>query len=235
MRADMEESMAHRNRILIVLTVSLLASCVLATETAWAVDKSNRSGRWQFSLPFTYLTSSSWEGAGDSSIDLHSDVGFGVGFGYNFNEKTYLGGEISWTYVDYDANVRFDDPGTGTVSLGGELDASTVHFKGQYNFLPKSFTPFVGAGFGWTYIDTNIASGPAEGFCWWDPWWGYICDTWQPTYDDTAFSYGVNAGLRVEPTEQFFLEFKYNILWIDTEEGGNLDVDGAKFELGWMF
>lgn len=198
-------------------------------------DDSDREGSWQFSMPINYLSGSEFDGAGGSTINLNDDYGFGIGFGYNFNERFYLGGEFTWMYVNYEVEVESaDNPPIADISVSGELDASTFQVRGQYNFMEKTFTPFIGAGLGWTYIDSNIASGPSQGVCWWDPWWGYICDTWQPTYDDTTFSYGGNVGVRAELTDSFYLEFRYGIMFLDTN-GDDADLDGFRLELGWMF
>ena len=216
----------------------LVAGAVLAGLMTFPVfaDDSDRAESWQFSFPITYSNSTAWDGAGDSSIDLSDDVGFGVGFGFNFSERFYVGGEITWIQVNYEVEVQSaDEPPLSDFILGGELDASTFQVRGQYNFLEKTITPFIGGGIGWTYVDSNIASGPEEGVCWWDPWWGYVCDTWQSTYDDTGFSYGLNGGLRAELTDAFYMEARYGVLWIDTDSGDDVDVDGFRLELGWMF
>jgi hypothetical protein len=106
---------------------------------------------------------------------------------------------------------------------------------GQFNFLPTTITPFVKGNFGWTWVDSNIPAGPAEGVCWWHPYYGYICETWQPTYGDTAFSYGGAVGLRAELRPTFFLEGSYNMLWVDFDDADTGDFDGWRFTLGWIF
>ena len=42
-----------------------------------------------------------------------------------------------------------------------------------------TFTPYVTGGIGYAFIDTNIPDSPPQTACWWDPWWGYVCDTFQ--------------------------------------------------------
>ena len=119
--------------------------------------------------------------------------------------------------------------------VAGVLDASNLQAFAQYNILPRRVTPFVRGSFGWTWIDSNIPAGPAQGACWWDPWWGYVCDTWQSTYEDTSFAYGAAAGVRAELARTAFLEGSYNLLWIDLDRAGSQSFDGFRLNVGWMF
>jgi opacity protein-like surface antigen len=211
---------------------------VLGAPLAAAADV-ERAERWQFSFPITFTSGSNYDSEEGTSIDVSDDVGFGFGFGYHLQEKILLGMEFTWLDANYDAHVATDFDGDqipdDSIDVAGTLDATNMQFFGQYNFMAKRFTPFVRASFGWTWVDSNIPSGPTEGVCWWDPWFGYICDTWQPTFSDTAFSYGVGAGVRFELTDRFFVEGSYNILWIDFDKAGNTDFDGFRLNMGWMF
>jgi hypothetical protein len=105
-----------------------------------------------------------------------------------------------------------------------------MQFLGQFNVLENTVTPFVRGSLGFTWVDTNIPAGP--GFCWWDPWWGYICD--QPTVEDTSFSYGAAAGVRADINERFFIEGSYQILWLDLDRGDTPSLDGWRLNIGWM-
>jgi opacity protein-like surface antigen len=200
---------------------------------------SNREETWQFYFPITYVSSESFDGQSGTFVDLNSDIGFGVAFGYNFDERWFLGGELTWMNMSYNGEVAIDDEGDGIPDeifrISGTSESSSIQLSGQYNFLKKSFTPFVRASLGSTYIDSNIASGPPEGVCWWHPWWGYICDVWQPTYDNFSFSYGAGIGLRGNLTETFFIEASYNQLWVDTSHADTLSFSGTRLNIGWNY
>ena len=210
----------------------------LGAPLAAAAD-SERAERWQFSFPITFTSGSSYDSEEGTSIDVSDDVGFGFGFGYHLQEKIFLGVDFTWIDANYDAHIATDIDGDqipdDSIDISGTLDATNVQFVGQYNFMAKRISPFVRANFGWTWVDSNIPSGFAQTGCWWDPWYGYICDTWQPTFSDTSFSYGVGAGVRAELTDRFFVEGSCNILWIDFDKAGNSDFDGFRLNAGWMF
>ncbi len=221
------------------MAVGLALALWMGASAADADAQTRREGKWQFNIPITFTFSQTIDGDGGSSVDMNNDVGFGFGFGYHLNEKFYLGGEFTWLGANYDANIPYDDDGDGTADgtsiIGGSLDASSFQAIGQYNFLEnKLFTPFVRANLGFTYTDSNIASGPPQGSCWWHPWWGYICSSWLPTYDRTSFSFGGGVGVRADVSRNFFLEASFNGLWIDFD-GSTPMFDGIRLNIGWLF
>jgi opacity protein-like surface antigen len=199
---------------------------------------SQRTGRWQFSFPITFTSGAGYDSE-ESSVDVNDDVGWGLGFAYHTNEHLTFGSEFTWIEANYDAHVATDFDGDqiadDSIDVSGSLDATNLQFFGQYNFMARRFSPFVRASLGWTWVDSNIPSGPATGTCWWHPWYGYICDTWQPTFDDTSFAYGAAGGIRGELTDRFFVEASYNLLWIDFDKAGTQDFDGFRLNLGWLF
>ncbi|HXV74987.1 MAG TPA: outer membrane beta-barrel protein [Candidatus Polarisedimenticolaceae bacterium] len=221
-----------------LVLVLLAVVCSTARLSPALAADSERAERWQFQIPITFTSSETFDGEADSFLEVSDDVGWGFGFGYHANERLYVGFDLTFIQASYDASVEFDLDNDmvsdGTVTLGGTLDASAAQFAGQYNFLDNTITPFVRGNFGWTYIDSNIPSGPTEGVCWWDPWWGYVCDTWQPTYDDTSFSYGLGVGVRADVSQSFFLDLSYNQFWIDLSES-TPSFNGVRLNFGWMF
>ena len=122
-----------------------------------------------------------------------------------------------------------------TVTLAGSLDSSTFQITGQFNFLETRVTPFIKAGLGSTYVDSNIPSGPPSGTCWWHPWWGPICGTWQPTYDKNSFSYSAAIGVRGDMTDTFYLEASFNQLWVDFDHSSTPSFTGYRLNIGWLF
>ena len=221
------------------MALATVLGMVLLAPWATAQD-SQRTGRSQFSFPITFTSGASYDSDGRTTIDVSDDVGWGLGFGFNLSEKLAVGGEFTWLDASYDAFLARDFDGNGiqddSIEVSGTLDATNFQAFAQYNIMPRRFTPFVRGSLGWTWIDSNIPAGPATGGCYWDPWWGYICDTYQPTFSDSMFAYGAAAGVRAElGNRNFFVEGSYNMLWIDFDKAGTQSFDGFRVNAGWMF
>jgi len=229
--------MRRHNRLFTMLIAGSLAGFCFAPGVVRAAD-SDRADTWEFSLPIRYVNSESITAKGGSTVDINGDLGWGLGFGYNLSEKVNVGFEFTWMDANYDATIQSGDvvqPPGFPVTLGGTLEATTGAFTGQYNFMEKTITPFVTGGLGWTFIDSNIPTGPTQGVCWWDPWWGYVCDTWQPTASDSYFSYSAGVGVRGEMTESVYLEGAYNFSWLDFDQTDTTSFSGFRVEFGWKF
>ena len=227
-----------RRTVTLALALGTVLGLAIGIPRAAAAD-SDRASKWQTSIPITFTSGSNYDSEEGTSIDVSDDVGWGFGFGYHFSDRLMFGVDFTWLDANYDAHVATDFDGDqipdDSIDVAGTLDATNLQFLAQYNILKGRITPFVRGSLGWTWVDSNIPSGPTQGVCWWDPWWGYICDTWQPTFEDTAFAYGVAAGVRAEMTDRFFVEGSYNLLWIDFDKAGNQSFDGIRLNIGWMF
>ena len=224
-----------RSMTMAVAFATILGMLLSAPSTV--AGESERVGKWQSSIPITFTSGATVDGESGTSFELSDDLGFGFGFGYNLNPHFMVGVDFTWLTANFDASVATDINADGVpdaqVDLAGTLDATNLQFVGQYNILKGRVTPFLRASLGWTWIDSNIPAGPPVGSCWWDPWYGYICSSWQPTYTDTAFAYGAAAGVRGELTERFYLEGSYNVLWVDTQKAGTPSLDGFRVTAGW--
>ena len=221
-----------RARNLFLVAGAVIAGCFLPG-MAMAAQDSDRGEQWEFYIPINYYGSQSFDREGGTTLDINGDIGWGFGFGYNLNDHLNLGFEFTWTDTSYDAFINSElDP---DFTVGGTLEANTGQFVAQYNFTQKTVTPFITAGLGWTYVDSNIPNAPPQSGCWWDPWYGYICTSWQPTATDTGFSYSVSAGLRFEVTDTFYFEGAYKVAWIDFDSADTMDFDGYRFDIGWRF
>jgi opacity protein-like surface antigen len=90
----------------------------------------------------------------------------------------------------------------------------------DYNILKTRLTPFVTGGIGFAYFDSGIPTGEKEVFCWWDYWWGYVCEGAVSTYSASEFTYNAGLGLRWDVTDSVFMKFLYNTVWMEVGASG---------------
>jgi len=222
-----------------VLLLALAALTWLGADSSSVlaeIKPSNRAQTWEFTLPIRYFGGKTVDFDHGSSIDIHDDLGWGFGFGYNLSEHMNINFEFAWINANYGVEwASADTPGL-TAKGTGELDASSSTVNFTYNFMPKTFTPYVSAGVGWNWVDSNIPLGPPQTGCWWDPWYGQVCTSFQDTLNESGFSYGFGLGIRFEPKESFFLRLGANDNWWDMGSyNSNADLWTYRFELGWKF
>ena len=208
----------------------------------WAADLGKsyrgRKGKYEITLQPRYVSSKGIDADGGSRVDVDPAFGFGLGFGYNFTDSFALHLDGSWTRADYKAKIATADGNgnpAGTGSVDGTLDTTTVALNLSYYLLNGPLTPFLTGGVGWTFLDSNIPSGPVEGVCWWDPWYGYICTVYQNTYTKNYFSYNLGLGARWDLYPGFFLRGSVGWQWLDLGKAGTTDFLGGRMDIGYMF
>jgi opacity protein-like surface antigen len=192
-------------------------------------------GQWETDLGIAFMNSSDADFKGGTTADFDSDTGFRLGFGYHYTENLQVGVTFGIGQRDYEADIAGDSPGE-SFTAKGDLDYTTFLVNGTYNFMSGAFSPFVTAGIGWSWVDTNIATEPPEVGCWWDPWYGYICTSWQDTRTLDGLTYQLGIGARYDFSDQFAIHGSYRIDWIDFDQAdGTPDFDGFELSVGWKF
>lgn len=221
----------------IVLATAMTLVGLAADSSGVLAAESTRTDTWELIIPVRYFPDKNIEFDHGTNIDLHDDIGWGFGFGYNFNEHSNIDFEMGWTNANY--KVEFasaDNPPKASASATGSLDVFSSQFNFTYNFMAKTVTPYVSAGLGWNWLDTNIPTGPPQTGCWWDPWYGYICNTYQDTASEQGFNYGFGLGVRIEPKDSFFLRFGINDNWQDFgDQASDTDILSYRLDMGWKF
>lgn len=216
-----------------VLSLALPGLASGANGSTSLMAASDRTGKWEFNLTSQYIGGSSIRFDNNTSADLEETIGWGFGIGYNFSEKLEFNFDMNWSNISYRANY-LDENGNPQVA-GSNLYGSSANLALTYNFMAKRFTPFVTGTVGWSYIDTNIPSGPPINGCWWYPWWGYVCGPYQPTYTENNFIYGALAGLRFDLGRSMYLKGSLGKQYIATDHGGTHNTTLYRLNLGWMF
>ena len=214
--------------LLIVISLAMLPGMALA--------QGNRAGSWEWSFAAIYQDSASSGAEGGANLKLDHDWGLGINFGYNFTNKLYLGADFEWLSPDFTATLISDETEPRLTTITHTMSQFNGRLKGAFTFLEGPLSPYVEAGIGWSYFDSNVADGPPITGCWWHPWWGYICSNYYNTFSSTEFSYGGALGLRYIMRGGMTLKLSVNQYWIDAgNAGADPDLNAARLEFGWSF
>ncbi len=216
-----------------VLSIALFFMCVSAV--AAPGNRGPRAGQVEYSAAAVHSFSDSFQGLSGSSLDLASRTGLQFGIDYFVSSKLSVGFDVTWVRPRFDATLVPDD-GSPSVDISHRSTMFTGQFNGTYNFLESFITPYVEGGLGWTYFDSNISDGAPIIGCWWDPWWGYICNDFYSSYNTTNFSYGVGAGLRWNVASDLAVKAGYR--WLEVEVDGLREkpmLESLQVEISYRF
>jgi opacity protein-like surface antigen len=215
-------------KLLVFAFVSLVSTASFAQ--GWG-----RAGTWE--AGFTVLDTSSelFGGTNGTGLAVRGETSLGFSGGYNFTDRLALLGEYNWIRPSY--NATFVPEGGGDrETISATMDVTSLHAKGVFHFFTGDFTPYVEAGIGWTQIDSNIIDGPPYTGCWWDPWWGYICNTFYSTYKETRTSYTTSFGIRWDMNSDMVLRASYGLFEVDTNRGSeDAEFDTIQVGFSWRF
>jgi opacity protein-like surface antigen len=204
--------MKHHLRLLASAAV-LAASQGVGAQIMGGGDAGGARGDWEFRLGPVFTESKNVAFNGGSNADIKSTTGIKLGTGYYVTDQLIIGGNLSYGRSDFNGTVQGNN---GSVSLeNGRVDFSTLMFDATYTLLQGPIKPFGVVGLGWNWVNTNIASGPPQTGCWWDPWWGYVCTGYQPTHGSSSFAYQAGAGVQFNFGRQFAIDADYKYTWID--------------------
>jgi opacity protein-like surface antigen len=192
----------------------------------------SRDTGWEVGADLIYQDSTDISFNGGSSASLDDDLGIAVTFGYRFNSRLELQFGFDWQRVNYDTTVVSD--AAQQFNAHGDLESFTPRANFNFNFLEGDVTPYITGGIGWSFIDTNIPDAPPQTACWWDPWWGYYCDTFQSTRNSDELTYQAGFGVRWDLPEGYSLRLGYEKRWIDLGEAKSTP-DFDLLKLGVIF
>jgi hypothetical protein len=216
---------------------ALTAVIILFAMPGIALAQGNRANTWEWSFGAIYQASKNMSSQAGSSLKIDDDYGISFNIGYNLSNHLTLGVDLDWISPDYHAFLVDDSVSPPrTTTIDHEFSQFNGRIKGTYSFLDGPLMPFVEAGIGWTYIDSNVLDGPPQTGCYWHPYWGYICSNFYSTFTETSFTYGAGVGLRYHFRGGTFLKASYNVWELDGV--GNVSdstLTGGRLEFGWGF
>ena len=212
-----------------IVTLAALCSC-------WSLAAhADRDTGWEFGGELIYQTSQDISGDNGSTAALDDDIGLALTFGYRVNPHLEVQFGVDWNTVDYTANLVSADLPNVEVGVDGEMESFTTRVGLNYNFIDGPITPYVNGTIGYSFIDTNIPDGPPQSGCWWDPWYGQICGTWQNTRSLDKFIYGAGLGVRWDTSDTLSVRLEYQKRWIDASDAGSPDFDQFKLGVTFMY
>jgi opacity protein-like surface antigen len=220
------------SKVMIVSCVVGLLASTLSTDANAKYTK--RSDNWEGSFKILNSQDSVIDGQNGTKIDLDSDFGWGFTLGYNVNPHVLVNFDFSSSTPSYEATLVGEDTGI-PYKVNHKMDLLESQFNVVYSVFASQFTPFVQAGAGWSYVDSNVADGPPNTVCWYDPWYGRMCDTYQSTFNDNRFSYNVAVGLRYELDNSLFFRASYKQAWIDFSHSDDASIGSYQLEIGSIF
>jgi outer membrane protein assembly factor BamD len=195
----------------------------------------DRNGRWEARAGASIGNSADVDFEGGTKATIDGGVGFLLGVGYHYNDRLQFGSTVSFDQKDYDAEIAGDTPGE-SFTAKGSLDTMSIMLDASYNFLTGPFTPFVVGSVGWSWVDTNVATEPPNIGCWWHPWYGYICTSWQDTRTVDGLAYELGVGLRYDFNEALAADGSYKMRWVDFDNAVDTpSFDGLQLNLIWKF
>lgn len=224
-------------QLALIAVLIVFSSSVLAQYDHPRKERSNagsRDGRWEGSVILALQNGLDQAYEGGSELAIDSTMGWGVSFAWNWTDKWNVAYRLVSASPDYTALVVPEDTDIVPQVLEHKLSKMSHQLNMTYNFSRKAFTPFVSAGIGYTTMDSNVPSAPPTTGCWWDPWWGYICDSDWRTYTKSGLSYNLGAGVRWDINNAIYTKASYIREFMDVKNG-SVNFDMAIFEMGLMF
>jgi opacity protein-like surface antigen len=223
--------MTKAANVKLALLVLVAALVVALPPAARAQSSGPAAGDWEFALGPSFGMSKTVDFNGGSTADIQSSWGGKFGAYYYLSDHLSLGGSYAYASGDFNATVQ---PGAGTPGgaqlENGHLYSNSFMFNARYSLLDGPIKPYGLIGIGYNFTNTNIASGPPQVGCWWDPWWGYVCNGYQNTKSTSGFEYQVGAGVQLNFSRGFAVQAGYNETWISfhnssgTPSFGSVDV-----------
>ena len=209
-----------------------IAIAVLTLSTFASAQSAQRDRGWELGLDIVYQDATTFDFDGGSKLELDEDLGLSLIFAYRYNAHLEAQFAFDWNSVDYSGQLVLQDRTSRRAS--GDMDTFTPRFDVHFNLLSKPITPYVMAGIGYAFINTDIPEGRPQTGCWWDPWYGYICTDYQDTKDVEELTYQYGLGIRSDYSRTGSMRFAYERHYLDIGRTSSMPyVD--QFKIGWIY
>lgn len=220
-------------QLLIATVVAFAAGSAMAQAPDVRERRPSRS--YDVSVGLEHRDSAGTGFDGGTVVRTDSATGFAFAFDYHFSPRWSAGVTASNLRADYVADIAVDGPlGTAGQRISSELDMASIMGHGKRFFGGfERVSPYISAGLGIVSVDTNIPDGPPLGFCWWHPWWGYVCERVQPTRSSTETAGSLGAGTRISLSPRLFLDVGITRQWIDFDTAHRPGFSSLRIAVGF--
>jgi opacity protein-like surface antigen len=176
-----------------------------------------------------------WNGPTGNVPLKMDDTGLG-GFGFAFHFSDYFSVHSDFMFGEATFNGNLPLQGGGTFYRSQDAFIQTGRFNIDYNIINRRITPFLTAGLGYQYLETELHNAPPVGYCWWDPFYGYVCYYDHPVAWRTDFTWNAGGGVRWDITDHLFIKVTGGATWLEYSgsHGITTQLEGI-FAIGWTF
>jgi opacity protein-like surface antigen len=222
-----------------VFTSLVFAASVQSSvaQIPWATDPLSRRGVTEFYGIGQYLHSDdiTFKGPfGDVRTKMDDSGLGGFGIAFHFSDFFSVHTDFMFGNATFSGNAPLES-GVGTIGFKQDAFISTGRFNVDYNIINRRITPFVTAGIGYQYLETDLHHTDVT-TCWWDPWWGWVCSSDHLHAWETDFTWNAGGGLRWNVTEGLMVKAMFGATWLEysNSRGITTQLEGV-FSIGWSF
>ena len=196
-----------------------LAVCLLIAFSGQGYAQS-RAETDEWSLDLFIVGPKHYVFEGGASARNDGGGGIGLTLAHNLNDYVAVGLDATLSEFGYRASVA---PGAGNAAAGfqseGSMETAGLRAHVTWNLLARPVTPFLSAGAGVVFLDSNLDSDPPANACWIYPWHGEVCSDKAPKSNLARFTYGFGAGMRFDlPRDLGFIRAMVGGEWIHIPE-----------------
>jgi opacity protein-like surface antigen len=179
---------------------------------------------------------------GGTSTFKADDTGLG-GFGFAFHINDFLAVHADFMFGSQTfsgsvpSSLIFPGDNSGPpIHTSNDVFLQTGRFNIDYNIINRRVTPFLTAGLGYQYMETELHNVAPTGGYYWDPWYGWVYYSDHPYAWDTYFTLNAGAGVRWNITDHFFIKATAGATWVDYggAQGFATQIEGI-FGIGMTF
>lgn len=219
----------------LIMSMLLVRSSLAQIPMAW--EPFDRTGKMEVYGIGQFLSSSdiSYNGPnGNVNVKMGNTGLGGFGVAFHFNQFISLRGDFMFGNATFNANVPTETGGTLGISQNAFIQTGRVNV--DYNMINRRLTPILTAGIGYQYLETELPNAPPATVCFWDPWFGWVCQTGQAIAWETDFTWNVGGGFRWNITDNFFIKAIGGANWLEYSgsHGMTTQLEGI-FSIGWTF